>query len=57
VDIKKDKQLRLIVINNLCTYLSVTIEKRYNTPDAAELIEIIMKLVKECKEYLKICSS
>lgn len=57
MDIKDDKQMRLIAINNLCACLSVTIEKQYNTPDAAELVELISKLVKECNDYLKICSS
>jgi hypothetical protein len=50
---KEDKQSRLITINNLCSRLSIIIEKRYNTPDAIELLDIIKGMADECREYLK----
>jgi len=51
---KKDKQTRLITINNLCSCFSVAIEKHYNMPDHEELLALIKKLAEECGEYLKV---
>ena len=55
MDLIENKQTRLIIIKNLCISFSIIVEKLYDTPDAAELLEFIMKLAKECEEYLRIC--
>ena len=54
MDLMEEKQAHLIAINNLCACFSVTIEKHYGTPDAAELLGIINRLAKKCGEYLRI---
>jgi hypothetical protein len=54
---KEEKQAQLITINNLCSNLTVTIEKHYTTPNAAELLGLIETLMEECEKYLKALQS
>jgi len=53
MDQAPNMQTRLITINNLCTVLSIAIERHYSTPYCAELRDLIARLAGECAEYIK----